>query len=58
MRDLIAIRKALEAEADALYGDRRAERRLFYQGLDRFSAARDAIREKELRVDESEEART
>ena len=52
LRGLVDLRKALDEEAEVLFGERRAGHRLFYQALDRFSAARDAIREKELRVDE------
>jgi uncharacterized protein YhaN len=52
LRGLVDLRKALDDEAEGVFGERKAGHRLFYQALDRFSAARDAIREKELRVDE------
>ena len=51
LRNLLDLRETLDAEADAIFSDRRAERRLFYQALDRHSAARKAIETKELRVD-------
>ncbi len=51
LRNLLDLRSDLEAKADEIFGDRRAAHRLFYQALDRHSAARKAIDTKELRVD-------
>ncbi len=51
LRNLLDLRSDLEARADEIFGDRRAAHRLFYQALDRHSAARKAIETKELRVD-------
>jgi uncharacterized protein YhaN len=52
LRGLVDLRKALDEEAEGVFGERKAGHRLFYQALDRFASAREAIREKELRVDE------
>src|SRR5208337_4229784 len=51
LRNLLELRTALEAEADGIFGDRKAAHRRFYQALERHSAARKAIETKELRVD-------
>eukprot|EP00913_Durusdinium_trenchii_P021304 g20017.t1 len=46
---LTALRKTLDAEADAIYSPRKAKDRRFYQVLDAHEAARKAERESELR---------
>ncbi len=52
LRGLLDLRKGLEEEADGIFGNRAAERRTFYQALDRFNAAR--AREKAALVSESQ----
>ena len=51
LRGLAELRRALEDEADGVFAPRASKDRRFYQALERFSAARAAIREKELRSD-------
>jgi uncharacterized protein YhaN len=51
LRGLSELRRSLEKEADGVFALRASKDRHFYQALDRFSAARQAIREKELRSD-------
>ena len=48
LRGLIDLRKGLEAEADEIFGDRKAGRRSFYQALDRYNEALKAARESSL----------
>ena len=50
LRGLTELRRNLETEADGIFAPRAAKDRLFYQALDRFEAARKAIRERELRA--------
>ena len=51
LRGLVQLRHSLEEEADGVFAPRKGKERRFYQALDRFDAARAAIREKELRSD-------
>ncbi len=51
LRALTDLRQKFDADAEKIFGERRAEHRRFYQALDRFEAARKTIREKELGVD-------
>jgi uncharacterized protein YhaN len=51
LRGLIDLRKGLEAEADEIFGERKAERRSFYQALARYDEATKA--EKEARLTET-----
>jgi uncharacterized protein YhaN len=50
LKGLTGLRKALDAEADAIFAPRAAERRRFYQALARYEEARQAIRQNELRA--------
>lgn len=49
LRGLTDLRRSMDAEADGVFGRRATKDRVFYQALDRFEAARKAIRERELR---------
>jgi uncharacterized protein YhaN len=49
LRGLAALRRSLDDEADGVFAPRAGKDRRFYQALERFNAARAAIREKELR---------
>ncbi len=49
LRGLSELRRSLEEEAEGVFAARRGRERRFYQALDRFDAARLAIREKEVR---------
>jgi uncharacterized protein YhaN len=51
LRGLSELRRSLEDEADGVFALRKGKERRFYQALERFDAARQAIREKELRSD-------
>ena len=51
LRGLAELRRSLEDEADGVFASRAGKDRRFYQALERFNAARAAIREKELRSD-------
>jgi uncharacterized protein YhaN len=51
LRGLVQLRRSLEEEADGVFAPRKGRERRFYQALERFDAARQAIREKELRSD-------
>jgi uncharacterized protein YhaN len=51
LRGLSELRRSLEEEADGVFAPRKGRERRFYQALDRFDAARQAIREKELGSD-------
>ena len=51
LRGLSELRRSLEEEADGIFAPRKGRERRFYQALDRFDAARHAIREKEVRSD-------
>ena len=51
LRGLAELRRSLEGEADGVFAPRASKDRRFYQALERFNAARAAIREKELRSD-------
>ena len=51
LHNLLDVRQSLEAEADGVFGDRKAGHRLFYQALERHTSARKAIEAKELRVE-------
>ena len=51
LRGLSELRRSLEEEADGVFAPRASKDRRFYQALERFNAARAAIREKELRSD-------
>ncbi len=51
LRGLVQLRRSLEDEADGVFAPRKGRERRFYQALERFEAARQAIREKELRSD-------
>ena len=51
LRGLAELRRSLDEEADGVFAPRKGRERRFYQALDRFDAARRAIREKELRSD-------
>ena len=51
LRGLAELRRSLEDEADGIFAPRAGKDRRFYQALERFNAARAAIREKELRSD-------
>ncbi len=51
LRGLAELRRSLEDEADGVFAPRKGKERRFYQALERFNAARAAIREKELRSD-------
>ena len=51
LRGLAELRRSLEVEADGVFAPRAGKDRRFYQALERFNAARAAIREKELRSD-------
>ena len=50
LREPGELRLALNAEADAIFAPRASKERRFYQALERFEAARRAMRESELRV--------
>ena len=50
LRGLTDLRRSLDAEADGIFGKRATKDRVFYQALERFEAARKAIRELELRA--------
>lgn len=49
---LSSLRKSLEADADAIYSQRRSKDRSFYQVLDAHDAARKAERENELKAND------
>ena len=51
LRGLAELRRSLEDEADGVFAPRASKDRRFYQALERFNAARAAIREKEVRSD-------
>ncbi|HEY5206727.1 MAG TPA: AAA family ATPase [Roseiarcus sp.] len=51
LRGLAELRRSLDNEADGVFALRSGKDRQFYQALERFTAARAAIREKELRSD-------
>src|ERR1700722_13746001 len=51
LRGLSELRRSLDEEADGVFAPRKGKERRFYQALERFDAARQAIREKELRSD-------
>ena len=51
LRGLTELRRSLDDEADGIFAPRAGKDRRFYQALERFNAARAAIREKELRSD-------
>ena len=51
LRGLSELRRSLDREADGVFASRASKDRHFYQALDRFNAARQAIREKEIRSD-------
>jgi uncharacterized protein YhaN len=51
LRGLVQLRRSLEEEADGVFAPRKGKERRFYQALERFDAARAAIRDKELRSD-------
>jgi uncharacterized protein YhaN len=51
LRGLAELRRSLEDEADGVFAPRASKDRRFYQTLERFNAARAAIREKEVRSD-------
>jgi uncharacterized protein YhaN len=51
LRGLAELRRSLDEQADGVFAPRASKDRRFYQALDRFTAARTAIREKELRSD-------
>jgi uncharacterized protein YhaN len=51
LRGLAELRRSLDEEADTVFAPRAGRERRFYQALERFNAARGAIREKELRSD-------
>ena len=51
LRGLAELRRSLDDEADGVFAPRAGKDRRFYQALERFNAARAAIREKELRSD-------
>jgi uncharacterized protein YhaN len=51
LRGLAELRRSLDDEADGVFAQRASKDRRFYQALERFNAARAAIREKELRSD-------
>ena len=51
LRGLSELRRSLDEEADGVFAARKGRERRFYQVLDRFDAARQAIREKEIRSD-------
>jgi uncharacterized protein YhaN len=51
LRGLSELRRSLDEEADGVFAPRKGKERRFYQALERFDAARAAIREKELRSD-------
>src|SRR5271170_2836832 len=51
LRGLADLRRSLDDEADGVFAPRAGKDRRFYQALERFNAARGAIREKELRSD-------
>ncbi len=51
LRGLSELRRSLDDEAESVFAPRAGKDRRFYQALDRFTAARAAIREKELRSD-------
>ena len=52
LRGLADLRRSLDDEAEGVFALRASKDRRFYQALERFNAARAAIREKELRSDE------
>jgi uncharacterized protein YhaN len=52
LRGLIDLRKGIEAEADEIFGERKAGRRTFYQALTRFDEASKA--EKDTRLTETD----
>ena len=51
LRSLSELRRSLDEEAEGVFAPRRGKERRFYQALDRFEAARQAIREREVRSD-------
>ena len=51
LRGLIGVRATIDEEADAIFAERRSEKRRFYQALDRHGEAVKAIRAKELGTD-------
>src|ERR1700722_17682073 len=51
LRGLAELRRSLEDEADSVFAPRASKDRRFYQTLERFNAARAAIREREVRSD-------
>lgn len=51
LRGLSGLRQSFEEEADGVFAPRRGRERRFYQAMDRFETARQAIREKEVRSD-------
>src|ERR1700677_4480811 len=51
LRGLSELRRSLEKEADGVFAPRASKDRRFYQALERFNSARQAIRDKELRSD-------
>lgn len=50
LRGLTELRRNLDMEADGIFAPRASKDRVFYQALDRFEAARKAIRELELKA--------
>ena len=51
LRGLIGVRKSIDEEAGLIFAERRSEKKLFYQALDRHGDAVKAIRAKELGTD-------
>ena len=51
LRGLSELRRSLEEEADRVFAPRASKERRFYQALERFNVARQAVREKEVRSD-------
>src|SRR3984957_5791023 len=49
LRGLSELRRSLEEEADRVFAPRASKERRFYQALERFNVARQAVREKEVR---------
>ncbi|ACB93820.1 ATP-binding protein [Beijerinckia indica] len=52
LRGLVTLRQTLDDEADQIYGERKAQHRLFYQALARYEEASEAIRKDELKADD------
>ncbi len=52
LRGLSDLRRALDGEADQIFAERKASHRRFYQALERFDAAKSAIRAQEVGVGE------